>query len=161
MPSYGTTSTNPGGMPAMVLANLDQVDWKPGGVTIDWATVTAAAGDTTLADGTIVPSGQKGIQFGTILTKITSGGKFGPYASGASDGRQTLTRGACYILNETVLQYPAGVGMPGQGATDHPAVFDGGLVWKARLGIDAGGTTTKPSTAAFETAFPRISYAQD
>lgn len=161
MPSYGRTTTNPGGIPVMVLANLDHADWKPGGITLDWSTVTAAASDTTLSDGTIIPSGQKGLQFGTILTKITSGGKFGPYNSGVSDGRQTLTRGACYILNETILQYPAGLGMPGQGATDHPAVFDGGLVWKARLGIDPSGTTTKPSTASFETAFPRISYAQD
>jgi len=161
MPSYGRQTTSPGGIPVMVLANLDNAEWKPGGITLDWTTVTAATSDTTLADGTIVPSGQKGIQFGTILTKISSGGKFGPYNSGASDGRQTLTRGECYVLNETVLQYPAGVGMPGQGATDNPAVFDGGLVWKARLQIDASGTTTKPSTASFETAFPRISYAQD
>lgn len=161
MPGYGRTTTNTSGRPVMVLANLDHATWKPGGVTIDWSTVTPASSDTTLDDGTIIPSGQKGIQFGTILTKITASGKFGPYASGASDGRQTLTRGECYILNETVLQYPAGVGMPGQGATDHPAVFDGGLVWKARLGIDPSGTTTKPSTSSFQTAFPRIAYAQD
>jgi hypothetical protein len=30
----------------------------------------------------------------------TASGKYGPYDSAATDGRQTLTRGECFILDE-------------------------------------------------------------
>lgn len=260
MPTYGRQALATTGIPVMTLANLDNAEWKPGGITLDWALITAVVADTTLADGTVIPAGQKGIEFGTILcdvgiaevqtltidatggtytltgngntsaaipeaatsaivqaavrslggayanalvtgaaggaytitfergqgdvanltttaTGLTGGastavvttgtagagtGVYGPYDSGATDGRQTLARGHCYILNETVLQTGA------QGlasvATDNPAVFDGGLVWKARLKIGALnpvylGAGNQPTVAAFETAFPRISYA--
>lgn len=260
MPSYGRQVLTTTGIPVMVLANLDDADWKPGGITIDWATITAVTADTTLIDGTVIPNGQKGLEFGTILCDIgvaevetltisatggtftisgngatsaavaynatsavvqaairglggafisanvtgsaggpysitfergtgnitnlttdpalltggsgtaavttgTAGsgtGLYGPYDSGASDGRQTLARGHCYILNETVLQTGA-QGITGV-ASDNPAVFAGGLVWKARLKIGGVnpvyiGTGTQPSVSAFETAFPKISYA--
>jgi hypothetical protein len=260
MPTYGRQVITTTGIPVMALANLDDAFWKPGGITLDWATVTAVVADTTLADGTVIPAGQKGIEFGTILCDIgiaevetltitaTSGtysltgngivsaaiafnatsaivqgvvrslggayanalvtgaaggpytitfergqgdvtnlvgtsidlaggaatavvttgtagagtGKYGPYDSAVSDGRQTLARGHCFILNETILQTGA------QGlaslATDNPAVFSGGLVWKARLKIGSVnpvylGAGNQPTVAAFETAFPRISYA--
>ena len=51
---------------------------------------------------------------------------YGPYDSTATDGRQNLVRGYCFILNETVLQ--SGAFGFYQVPTDHPAVFDGGLV---------------------------------
>jgi hypothetical protein len=247
-------------MPVMVLANLEDADWKPGGITIDWSLITAVTADTTLADGTVIPNGQKGIEFGTILCDVgiaetevltitaTSGtytisgngnttaalaynassatvqtairglggayanvnltgaaggpytitfergtgnvanltttvidlaggaatavvttgtagagtGLFAAYDSAATDGRQTLSRGHCFILNETILQTGAMglVGFP----SDHPAVFAGGLVWKARLkigGVNPAtlGTGNQPSVSAFETAFPDIQYA--
>lgn len=99
----------------------------------------------------------------TVAT-VTAGdatGTYGPYDSAATDGRQTLTRGKCYILNESLLEVdPAG------GATNHPAVFDGGLVWKARLRVGGANSTplgsgNEPSWAAFETAFPRVRYAAE
>ncbi len=260
MPSFGRQVLATTGIPVMVLANLDDADWKPGGITIDWATITAVSADTTLPDGAVIPNGQKGIPFGTILCDIgvaetetitvdaTSGtytlagngntsaaiaynassavvqtairslggvyagalvtgsaggpytvtfergqgnvtnlvsdstnlagnthtatvatgtagsgtGLFGPYDSAANDGRQALARGHCFILNETVLQTGA-QGIVGV-ASDHPAVFSGGLVWKARLGIGGVnpsylGTGNQPSVSAFETAFPDIQYA--
>jgi hypothetical protein len=49
----------------------------PGGVTIDYTTVA------TGADGT------RKMKAGALLGKITGSGKFGPYGSGLSDGRQT------------------------------------------------------------------------
>jgi hypothetical protein len=260
MPSFGRQTFGTTGIPVMVLAGLEDADWKPGGITIDWSTITAVSADTTLADGTVIPNGQKGIEFGTILCDIgvaevetltitaTSGtysisgngnttaaiaynassatlqaairglggayanalvtgaaggpytitfergtgnitnltttvidlaggaatavvttgtagagtGLYGPYDSGVSDGRQTLARGHCFILNETVLQTGA-QGIVGV-ASDHPAVFSGGLVWKARLkigGVNPAylGTGNQPSVSAFETAFPDIQYA--
>lgn len=265
MPSYGRQTFGTTGIPVMVLATLDDADFKPGGITIDWTTITAVSADTTLADGTIIPNGQKGIEFGAILCDIgvaevqtltvtgtpaggtftvkptgtttetaaiaynasaatvqtairalggayananvtgaaggpwtvtferasgdivqlvigtnsltggtsptvagatstagTGTGLFGPYDSAASDGRQTLARGHCFILNETVLQTGA-AGITGV-ASDHPAVFTGGLVWKARLkigGVNPSylGTGNQPSVSAFETAFPDIDYA--
>lgn len=263
MPSYGRQTFGSTGIPVMVLAELADADFKPGGITIDWATVTAVSADTTLADGTIIPSGQKGIEYGTILCDIgiaevqtvtvtgtptggtftlsgngnttpalaynasaatvqaavralggayaavnvtgaaggpytltyerglgdvaqltlgtngltggtspnisfatstagTGSGLFGPYDSAASDGRQTLARGHCFILNETVLQTGA-AGITGV-ASDNPAVFAGGLAWKARLkigGVNPAylGGGNQPTVSAFETAFPDVQYA--
>jgi hypothetical protein len=258
MPSYGRQVLTNTGIPVMTLANLADADWKPGGVTIDWSLITAVTADTVLADGTTIPNGQKGIEFGTILcdtgiaevetltitatggtytlagngnisvpiafnatsalvqsairalggvyanalvtgaaagpytitfergqgnvtnlvpdntlatggtAAVTTGtagtgtGMYAAYDSGASDGRQTLSRGHCFILNETVLQTGA-QGIVGV-ASDNPAVFSGGLVWKARLKIGSVnpvylGTGSQPTVAAFETAFPKITYA--
>src|SRR5262245_21626685 len=157
MTTYGRNVIAETGIPVRVSAD-GQPEYKPGGVTIDWTTVTAATSDTELADGTVIPSGQRGLRYGQVLCEITSGGSdgmFGPYDSGASDGRQTLTRGSCYILDETVLERGQ-LGLTTT-ATSHPAVLEGGLVWKARLLV---GTTGHPSLNAFETAFPRIRYAQ-
>jgi hypothetical protein len=85
---------------------------------------------------------------------------YGPFDSAATDGRQNLTRGRCFILNESLLEVDL-AGAP----TDHPAVFDGGLVWKGRLrlgGLNPAtlGSGNEPAWAAFETAFPRIRYAE-
>lgn len=265
MPTFGRQVLHTTGIPVMVLANLDDPIWKPGGITIDWSTVSAVAADTTLNDGTIIPNGQKGLEYGTILcakdvqevqtititgtptggtytvsgnssttvtiaydasaatvqtalralggqysgvvvsgsaggpytltypqgtgdvaqptlgTNSLTGGTspsvafatstagsntdtYGPYDSTATDGRQNLVRGYCFILNETVLQ--SGAFGFYQVPTDHPAVFDGGLVWKARLKVGGtnptyinSGSGLQPAWTAFETAFPRISYA--
>lgn len=240
-------------------------EWKAGGVTIDWSTVTAAGADTTLGDGTPIKAGQKFLEFGQILCKITtrevqtvtitgsptggtftlsldrngvtrtttalpynatiaqvqaalealdnigagnvvvtggplpgsaitvtfggalgsenvnqmtaahaftggttpaiavatttqgtaSGGKYGPYASGTSDGRQTVARGDCGILNTTILELPV-AGIVGR-ATDIVGILEGGMCWKGR--IKAGGSG-QPSYATLEAALPRLRYAQ-
>jgi hypothetical protein len=89
-------------------------------------------------------------------------GKYGPYDPAASDGRQTLTRGECFILNETVLE----TGLAGTidpGVTDHPAVFDGGPTWKARVLMTTGthSLAAGPTVGEFEAAFPRVEYVQN
>lgn len=157
MPSYGRVSTYTTGQPVMVAADaLQNMIWKTGGITLDWATVAAVGADTTLADGTVIPNGQKGLEYGTILCRITATGFYGPYASAATDGRQTLARGACFVLNESVLQNaPFGIGAA---VTDHPAVVEGGKVWKARLKAAATGTATLPAYTALDAALPRLSY---
>jgi hypothetical protein len=72
-------------------------------------------------------------------------GLYGPIDTSASDGRQTLTRGECFILNETVVQSELG--------SDHPPVFDGGAVWTDRLLV---GGTNQPTLANLLTAMPRL-----
>lgn len=266
MSTFGRQVLSSTGRVVMVAASdLGEMDWKPGGITVDWSTVAAVGSDTTLADDTVILNGKKGLRFGQILTKITqrevqtvtvsgtptggntvlgvviagvsytvtvpynatatsaqalfdtalgtnvvtvsggalpgtaltvtfnvsenvatmshvdaytggtspaaaiasttagttSRGDFGPYDPAATDGRQTLTRGEAYILNETVLEHNA-LGFDVT-PSDHPAVFDGGLVWKARLLMTTGthSLAAGPTVSEFETAFPRVSYAQN
>jgi len=145
MPSYGPTTIYQGGRGVMALKVVGaDTQWKVGGVTIDWATITAVSVDTTLADGRVVKAGDKYLRYGQVLCRITASGKFGPYASGAADGRQTLTTGDCFILNETVVYSEPG--------SDHPAVFDGGNVYVERVTDVAGA----PAVASLRTAFPRV-----
>jgi hypothetical protein len=155
--SFGRVSTYTTGTQIMVAADaLQNMKWKVGGITLDWATVAAVAADTLLADGTLIPNGQKGIEYGTVLCRITATGFYGPYNSGATDGRQTLARGACFILNESVLQtVPFGIG---SAPTNHPAVFEGGKVWKARLKAATVGTVPLPAYSALEAALPLLEY---
>lgn len=132
---------------------------KAGGVTIDWSTVTAVTDDTTLSDGTVVKAGDKYLRYGQVLGKITATGYFGPIATAAggataaTDGRQTVdatVRGDAFILDETVLL--------SQSASDHPAVFDGGLVFKSRLLMGGNG---QPTEAQVETMFPDVTFVTD
>jgi hypothetical protein len=124
-------------------------------------TFPAGSGNVT-AVTTSAASLTGGAQTATVAT-ATGGdatGTYGPYNSAATDGRQNLTRGSCYILNETVTELgPLGLG---EAPSSHPAVFDGGRVWRARLKINGANPTSiggnQPSVAAFEAAFPRIQY---
>jgi hypothetical protein len=86
-------------------------------------------------------------------TPGTGSGLYGPYDSGASDGRQTLARGQCFLVNETVRQLDR--------ASDYPPVLDGGRVFRDRLIITTGTNSLAagPTVANFEAAFPRIVYA--
>lgn len=156
MPGYGvSTIANYG---RSIMASADGAPrWKAGGITIDWSTVTAVAADVTLADGRVVKAGQKYLRYGKVLTKITTGGKFGPYDTAASDGRQTLTRGNCFILNETVI-------MDQDLHSDHPAVFDGGRVFEDRV-TDIVDVSThqiaNPSLTNLNTAFPAVTWVRN
>lgn len=147
MSTYGPNTIYQGGRGVMALKTIGG-DYAPkvGGVTIDWATVVAVSVDTTLADGRVVKAGDKYLRYGQVLTRITASGKFGPYdaATPATDGRQTLTPGECFILNETVVMSDPG--------SDHPAVFDAGTVYRERI----TDVTNAPSIANLRTAFPRV-----
>ncbi|MEV0608120.1 head decoration protein [Polymorphospora rubra] len=71
------------------------------GVTLDTSTFTAG---THYPDGYFIS--------GIPLGKITATGKYGPYASGASDGRETLV---CFLMNDVkapavTTQDPVGAG---------------------------------------------------
>jgi hypothetical protein len=263
MATYGRQVLGAVGRAVMVAVSMF-MDWKTGGITIDWSIVTAAVTDTTLPDDNVIKAGQKGLRFGQILCRITQHeietvtvngspaggtfsltyvdeegeshetgaiaynapaadleaaleavganvtvskssnvytvtfddarnvaalaltdnnltggtsptvaigtstqgnaglGKYGPYDPDATDGRQTLTRGECWILNQTVLENGAIAGLGG-GVTDHPAVFDGGRAWKPRILMTTGthSLAAGPTVAEVETAFPRVQYVQD
>jgi hypothetical protein len=53
------------------------------------------------------------------------GGMYGPYDPAATDGRQTLTKGRVFVVNETIRELDH--------ASNHPPVIDGGRVFKSRL----------------------------
>lgn len=151
------------------LAALDRIG--PGGVTVARAG-TGTAGDPYVYTATFqrglgdVPQLTSTNTFtgGTTPTVThatttgggTGAGKYGPYDPSATDGRQTLTRGFCFVLNTTVLEDDA--------KSDHPAAFDGGRVYRDRLLVTKLGTGTLaigPTFTNFEAAFPRISYVAE
>jgi hypothetical protein len=104
-------------------------------------------------DAALLTSGTTATVTVATLTAGSTGGLWGPYASGATDGRATVARGNAVILNETILEDS---GLAGQ-ATDITGALEGGMVWRARLRV---GGTGQPSWSTFEAAFPRIRYAQ-
>lgn len=142
------------------------------GVTVSKAgfvytiTFPAEAGDVPLVVGDATSlTGGAGDTFAITVANAQPGGRFGkygPYDPDAADGRQTLRRGECFILNQTVLETGVAGGLD-PGVTDHPAVFDGGPTWRARLLITTGAHSLAagPTVAEFEAAFPRVEYVQD
>lgn len=160
MTSFGRQSVGSTGINLQVAAD-GLPEMKPGGVTLDWSTVAAVSGsDQTYPDGTVVKVGRKGLRLGQPLCKITATGKYGPYDPAASDGREILKRGDCYILNESWLEAPLFGIATGQNA--HPPVLEGGLVWKARLLATTGthSLAAGPTFTELEAVFPRLRYAQ-
>lgn len=96
----------------------------------------------------------------TLTRAGTSFGKYGPYDPGASDGRQTLNRGECGLLNETLLETGPMVVFSAQG-TAHPGMIVGGRVWFDRLlqsNLAAHSLALGPTRAELEAAFPELRY---
>jgi hypothetical protein len=155
--SYGRkTGLGTTGNPIQVLVDGRTDGFKTNGVTVDWAhaSLVAVAVETTLTDGTVVKVGDKYIRYGTILAKITASGKYAPSKTGAADGTQTLTRGSCFVVNQTILESDLG--------SDHPPVFDRGEVWMDRVVTNENvGGATNPTEASFLTAFPGITPKRD
>jgi hypothetical protein len=94
-----------------------------------------------------------------LTTPVANTGMYGPYDPAATDGRQTLTRGQCAILNSMLVQNGV-VGFTNL-PSNHPGVLVGGSVWKARLKATFGTASLAagPTFANLETAFPRLEYA--
>lgn len=144
-----------GGNAFKVFTNTTETDAKPGGFTIDWTTITAVVSDTTLPDGTIIKAGKKHARYGEVFVRITSGGstgKWGPYAAGAVDGRQTVDatrRGEVYILDQTILEDDGPIQGP---------LFSGGIANIARVLAGGGGQVTLANLYA---ALPRLQAHKD
>lgn len=129
---------------------------KHAGLTIDWTTIAAVAGaDLTLLDGVVVKIGEKHIRYGQVLTKITASAKYGPFDPAAVDGRQTLTRGECYIANETIKEDEL--------ASDHPPVLEGGRCFLDRILATSGAASLAagPTITNLLAAFPRLLVARE
>jgi hypothetical protein len=153
---YGSNQIASIGAGMRSLSNPETARWKAGGVTFDWDTVTAVSGsDVTLVDGTVIKIGDKYIRYGTIVTRITDSGKFGPADTGANDGRQIVTnavRGDAFILDRTVILSELGrseiVG----------DCYDAGIAYRDRLNLGYSGA---PTEANLETMLPGVTFAKD
>lgn len=101
---------------------------------------------STFVAGTHYPNGY--IPSGTVVCKITASGLYGPYDSGASDGRQTPAAGSCYLLfnSESVVA--------GQTRAIN-AGFAHGFVEAARLPFQSGSGS---AAAAVKTALSLIHW---
>ena len=106
-------------------------------ITLDISTFTA---------GTHYPNGY--IPSGTVVCKITASGLFGPYDSGAADGRQTPAAGAVFLLFNSV---PVASGQ----TRDLNAGFMHGFVESARLPFQSGSGS---AAAAGKTAMPLVAW---
>lgn len=128
-------------------------------VTFDDARNVAAL---TLTDNDLTGGTSPTVAVATSTQGTSDLNKYGPYDPAAADGRQTLTRGECFILHRTVIETGVAGGVD-PGVTDHPAVFDGGPTFKGRLIITAGAHSLAagPTVAEFEAAFPRVEYVQN
>lgn len=105
------------------------------------------------ADGTGMDTATA-ITIATVTAGIAGGGKYGPYDDGASDGRQTLTPGKCFVLNRTVKEDDL--------KSDHPPVLFGGRVWKERL-LATSGTHTLAAGPTYTELFavlPRLQFQE-
>jgi hypothetical protein len=93
------------GTPLGIVANPNGLRYKPGGMTVDWSTVAAVAGsDVTLEEGFVIRIGDKYLRHGQVMCEITASGKYGPHDPAASDGRQTLTRSKCFLVERAVRE---------------------------------------------------------
>lgn len=140
------------------------------------ATVTGSAGGPytiTFASGigpvTVTANGG-GLTGGTSpnvtisATSDNSVGWFGPFDPNAADGRQTLTRGSCYVADETITQYDSGTPMISPENTTTGRMLEGGLVWIDRIiqsGTNAHSLAAGPTLAELLAAFPLLRFAQN
>lgn len=125
-------------------------------------------GAVTVVFGVFTPilSVNSSLTGGVLTPAVTvtgaSAGKYGPYDDGATDGRQTLTRGQCFILDETWLLTPGGTQLPG-GNEVLTGCFDGGAVWIDRVlhsGAAAHSKALGPTKAEFLAAFPEVQIVE-
>jgi hypothetical protein len=118
------------------------------------------------ADGTLLTGGTSPTATATLLPAsgtAANTGYFGPYDPTASDGRQTLTRGECFVLDETFVYQPYGTILPGPNEVRGGAI-DGGAIWLQRV-IQAGAGTASlaagPTLSAFLAAFPAFQIVEN
>lgn len=101
------------------------------------------------------------LTIGASLGVNNTQGFYGPYDPSASDGRQTLTRGSCYVMDQTYLQY----GLAGSSITAPNDVvgnaIEGGLIFLDRI-IQSGAATHSlalgPTLSEFMAAFPNFRF---
>jgi hypothetical protein len=128
----------------VVRASADGVPrWKAGGITLDWSTVPVLSTtvDTTFGDGTVVKANQRGLRYGTILTKINAS-EGDTLAIDATGGTYTLsvTVDGGTVRTTTALAFGA-----------NAAAIQAALVALANVG--AGNATVTGASTPFTIAF--------
>ena len=105
---------------------------------------------------------------GTVTPAVTvvgaTSGYFGPYDPAASDGRQNLNRGDCFVLDEMVLQYDAGTSALTSATDQTGGALEGGHIYIDRVlqsGAAAASLALGPTLVNFSAAFPRFSFVRD
>lgn len=119
----------------------------------DWLTIAAGAGGTieTIQVKSYVV-GTKVVTFNTALAQIH--GDTAAVTKG-DDGRQTLRRGECFVLDNTIIQGQTLDGLRAGGC------FDGGCtVYLERVARDYGsyGVPANPTRAILEAGFPDLTW---
>lgn len=146
-PAMTATTLNNGGTSAIgaATATLTAVtNIQPGDfLLIDTSTQAETAQVASIA-GNVV----------TFVSPLTKTHNDGVAVAKPDDGRQALVQGKTYVLDSSVIQTPRLALF--SGATDHPAVFYGGLVWSARLRV---GGANQPTLAQLLTACPMLQPA--
>ena len=127
-------------------------------------TLFAAAGTPIVSsDGSGLTGGTSPAATTTSSSTPANTGKFGPFDPAATDGRQTLTRGECFVQDETVLFSPYGAILPS--ANDvRGGVIEGGKVWLQRLlqcGTGAPSLAAGPTLAQLMAAFPLLMFVEN
>lgn len=158
MSSYGRKSVDQFGFGIRVSADGNPLA-KIGGVTVEWASVTAAsAAFTVLPTGATaaanfyvaggndldyVDAGEKFLRFGTVLCKVSGGtwdGSYVPYGTTPAGGGSLLkTKGNIFIMDASMHESDY--------HSSHPAVIYGGAVWKNRIVANYGTIQTFTVTA--------------
>lgn len=122
-------------------------------------TVTIALGTNALTGGT-TPS----VAIGASLTTGSTRGEFGPYDSSASDGRQSLNRGDCFVLDETLLQYGSGSSLLSASNDQVGGAIEGGDIFIDRVlqsGSASHSLAAGPTLSEFSTAFPLFTFVRN
>jgi hypothetical protein len=122
-------------------------------------TVSVVVNGASLTGGTWTA----GASLGTPGAGADNQGMYGPYDPAAADGRQTLTRGECYVMDFTVLQYNVASTISPQNDIVGDAI-EGGLIWIDRV-IQSGTAThtlaAGPTKAEFLAAFPNFRIVEN
>lgn len=129
-------------------------------------TVTFANSLGVASIGTISPASLTGgTPTATVVSNAPGGnvGRFGPFDPNATDGRQILTRGECYVLDETWMLTPGGASLP-QNNEIIGGVIEGGDIWIDRVlqsGTNAHSLAAGPTLAEFLAAFPSFNLVKN
>lgn len=141
-------------------------------------TVTGSAGGpwtvnfaNSLGSGITVALGTNSFTGGsspnlTVAQTGDSGGNtgwFGPFDPSATDGRQLLNRGDCFILDETLLQYSTNASALSPQNVQTGGAIEGGLIFLSRIiqsGVTGHSLSLGPTLAEFTAAFPRIRFLE-
>jgi hypothetical protein len=132
-----------------------------GAVTLTFASILGTA-TLALANNSLTGGTTPSVAIGASIATGATSGYYGPYDPTASDGRQTLSRGYCFIVDETLLQYSSGDSRMSPSNDQVGGLIEGGDIWIDRV-IQSGGAAHTlalgPTLAEFLAAFPTVTIS--